>query len=265
MLGCIFRDIGEKGFKFYFFLFIAIIYLPLVLLVIFSFNNSILMGFPWRGFTLKWWEQFLHNPTALGVVKNSFIVASVAAVVSTASGLLAAFVLVRHIFRGKNLITYSIVLPMLFPAIVVGISILIFLRSVLNINLSLFTIMIGHILFALPYVTLILMARLIGFDRSLEEAAYDLGADEFTTFRKITLPLIMPGIFVALFIAFTISLEDVVIAHFLAGAQSTIPVFVYGQLRRWSGLPMVMAISAFMIMIMAVLLIISLISARRGY
>ena len=258
------RYITEKGLNFYFFLFIAVIYLPLILLVVFSFNDSILVGFPWRGFTLRWWEQFLQDPSALGVVKNSFIVASVTAVVSTVLGLLAAFVLVRHFFRGKNLITYSILLPWFFPAIVLGIGILIFLRSILDIELSLFTIMIGHILFSLPACTLILMARLIGFDRSLEEAACDLGASEFTTFRRITLPLIMPGIFVALFIGFTISLEDVVIAHFLAGAEATIPIFVFGQLRRWSGLPMVMAISAFMIMIMGVTLFISWILARRA-
>jgi len=260
----VFHDIGEKSLKFYFFLFITVIYLPLILLIVFSFNDSVLVGFPWRGFTLRWWEQFLHNPAALRCVRNSFMVASVVAVASTMIGLLAAFVLARHVFRGKKFVTYSILMPLSLPAIMLGIGGLIFIRGTLGINLSLFTIMIGHILFSLPAVTLILMARLIGFDRSLEEAACDLGASEFTTFRRITLPLIMPGIFVALFIGFTNSLEDVVIAHFLAGAEATIPIFVYGQLRRWSGLPMVMAISAFMIMIMAVLLIVSLISARRA-
>ena len=257
------RYITSRGLKFYFFLFIAVIYLPLILLVFFSFNDSILVGFPWRGFTLRWWGQFFQDPSALGVVKNSFIVASGTAVVSTMLGLSAAFVLVRRFFRGKNLLTYSILLPWFFPGIVVGIGLLILLRSVLDIELSLFTIMIGHILFSLPATTLILMARLIGFDRSLEEAACDLGANEFTTFRKITLPIIMPGVFVALFIGFTISLEDVVIAHFLTGADATIPIFVFGQLRRWSGLPMVTAISAFMVMIMGVTLFISWILAKR--
>jgi len=161
-------------------------------------------------------------------------------------GLGVAFVLVRRVFRGQNVLLSSLLVPIAVPYLLIGISLFVLLRVELDLELSLFTIAIGHILAALPYSSLVLMARLIGFDRSLEEAAQDLGATEFTTFRKITFPLIRPGIFVSMFLAFIISLEDAVIVIFLAGGDQTVPLFVFMRLRRWEGLPMAMALSSFM-------------------
>jgi len=260
----VFRNIGEKGLKLHVSLFLFITYLPLILVVILSFNDSKAVGFPLRGFTLQWWEMFFGSASAVGALRNSLIIGAVAALVSTAIGLLAAFALVRHFFHGKNLITYSLLLPLCLPAILMGIGILLLLRTILNVELSIFTIILGHILYALPATTLVLMARLIGFDRSLEEAACDLGANEFTTFRKITLPIIMPGFFVALFIAFTYSLQDVPLALFLGKEGATIPIYIYGMLRRWYGIPVSLAMSALMVMIGAVILLVSIVSGQRS-
>ena len=253
----------ENSLKVYFYVFIAVTYLPLLLLILLSFNRARTPGFPLVGFTLEWWQRFFTSASAMNTVQNSFLIGSATAMISTALGLLAAFALVRHFFRGKNLANALVLLPLCLPPVVVAVGALVFLRTVLDLELSRLTIILGHTLLALPFTTLVLIARLIGFDRTLEEAAYDLGANEFTTFRKITLPIIMPGIFVALMMGFIISFEDVVVAYFLSGFDTTIPVLVFGLQRRATGLPMVTVISAFMVFIMVVFLIVSLVWARR--
>jgi spermidine/putrescine transport system permease protein len=259
-----FRNIGERSLKIYFYAFLGIIYLPLILLIIFSFNDSRRMGFPPQGFTLEWWQRFLSRPEAVTAIENSFLVASVTALIATTVGLMAALALVRHFFRGKRLATSAVVLPLSLPPIVIAVGAVVLLLAVLDVELSRLTIILGHVLLALPYTTLILMARLIGFDRSLEEAACDLGANEFTTFRKITMPIIMPGVFVALIMAFIISLEDVPVAYFLGGYDTTIPVYIFGLLRLGIGLPVATAMSAFMTGIMLVAVIISVVWTRRA-
>jgi len=240
---------GKRILSTYFYLFMLVIYLPLLSLLVFSFNDSLSAGFPWKGFTLRWWETFFSDPVALTTVKNSFVVAVATAVVATFMGLGVAFVLVRRVFRGQNVLLSSLVVPIAVPYLLIAVGLFLLLRVGLDLEFSLFTVAIGHIVVALPYSTLVLMARLIGFDRSLEEAAQDLGATGFTTFRKITFPLITPGIFVSMFLAFIISLEDVIIANFLVGGDLTVPMFVWGRLRRWEGLPMAMALSSFMVII----------------
>ena len=257
------REIGKKSLKFYFFLFTAVTYLPLILLIVFSFNDSFMAGFPFRGFTLKWWSTFFHHPTAIRSVVHSLLLAAGSSMIATVLGLLIAFPIVRHSkFRGMGFLTYSALLPLVIPPITVGVSLIPLFKAIFG-SLSLFTILIGHTLLGLPFTTLVLMARLIGFDVSLEEAAQDLGASEFTTFRKITLPLIMPGIFVAVFLSFSMSMMDVDIAYFLVGTQSTVPIFVFGQLRRWEGLPTVMALSGLMVMIALAIAVVYMFIMRR--
>jgi len=256
-----FRHIGRKLLSFYFVLFILFVYFPLFVLMVGSFNNSTWPGLPWQGFTLKWWEMFLADKSALDSIINSFMVALSTAFLATVGGLLAAFALVRHKFRGRKIFNSLTLMPMTLPYLLLGVAMLTLFRGALNLELSLATILVGHILVALPYATLVMVARLIGFDRSLEEAAMDLGANELTTFRKVTLPLLMPGLFSAAFLAFTTSLEDFAIAFFLSGYQLTVPVYIFGQLRYWLGLPKLTALSAALLSISFVL---SLISALGG-
>jgi len=254
---------GEKSLRIYFYALLGLVYLPLILLIIFSFNDSRRVGFPLQGFTLEWWQRFFDRPEAITAVQTSLLVAGSTALIATAAGLLAALALVRHFFPGKRLATAVVVLPLCLPPVVIGVGAVVLLLAVLDVNLSKLTIIPGHALLALPYTTLILMARLIGFDRSLEEAACDLGANEFTAFRKITLPIIMPGIFVALIMAFIISFEDVPVAYFLGGYDTTLPVYIFGLLRWGIGLPVATAMSAFMTGIMLVAVICSVVWSLR--
>ncbi len=250
------KGVRDKIFSTYFVLFMIFTYTPLIALMVFSFNNSTTLGLPFKGFTLRWYQQFFASSSALNAIKNSFILASGTAVLATLGGLTAAFALVRHRFIGRTIFQWFMLLPMVLPYLIIGIALLMFFSRV-NIKLSLGTVMIGHTLVALPFTTLIMVARLIGFDRSLEEAAMDLGADELTTFRKITLPLIMPGIVAAAFLAFTTSFEDASIAFFLLGTEQNIPIFIYGQLRYPRQLPMLTAMSVATLSIALVLALLS--------
>lgn len=250
------KGIRDKIFSVYFMLFMLFTYAPLIALFAFSFNNSTIMGLPFKGFTLKWYQEFFATPSALTAIKNSFILASGTAILATLGGTMAAFAMVRHRFIGRTLFQWFMLLPMVLPYLIIGIALLMFFSQA-GIKLSLITAMIGHALVALPFSTLIMVARLIGFDRSLEEAAMDLGADELTTFRKVTLPLIMPGIVAAAFLAFTTSFEDASLAFFLLGTEQNIPIFIYGHLRYPRQLPMLTAMSVVTLSIALVLALLS--------
>ena len=256
------RKIGDKILSLYFVVFFLVVYVPLFVLMAFSFNDSIVVGLPWAGFTTKWYEQFLSNPSALGSIVNTVAVGLTTAILATLGGMIAAFALVRHKFIGRNIFNSLMLMPMVLPYILMGVSISILFQQILHFELSLITVAIGHTLVALPYSTLTMVARLTGFDRSLEEAAMDLGADELTTFRKVTLPLIMPGIIASAFLAFTISFEDITLAYFLAGFQQTLPIFIYGQLRYSISLPMLSALSVTMLSFSFILSFLSSIKAR---
>jgi len=255
--------VRDTIFSVYFALFMILIYAPFVVLMVFSFNDSTLLTLPLEGFTLKWYWKFFGNAQAFSSILNSLLVASATAVLAILGGTMAAFALVRHRFAGRTILQWFMLLPMILPYVIMGIALFLFF-SIVGIEPSLFTVTLGHTLVALPYVTLIMVARLIGFDRSLEEAAMDLGADEITTFRKVTLPIIMPGIVASAFLAFTISFEDVSLAYFLLGYERTVPVFIYGVLGRVpKELPMLPAMSMVTLSIAFVLAIISTLIARE--
>ena len=180
-------------------------------------------------------------------------------------GLLAAMAIVRRTFRGRNVFLYLTIAVLCAPYTLTGAGLLAHFSRLLHFDLGPQTVGIGHLIVALPITTLIMMARLIGFDRSIEEAAMDLGATEFETFRKITFPILMPGFISALFMGFVTSLEDVILAYFLsAGGKTTVPVYIYSALRRRWGLPMIMALSSFMILIGLALAAIFLILSKKG-
>jgi len=250
-------------FKAYSYIFVILIYLPIISLLILSFNPSRMAAYPLQGFSLVWWKHFFSDPIAISAVKNSLIAASATAVLATLLGLGIALVLGRRAFRGKAALLYSMIIPISIPYIIIGGGLLLLFLKVFGIPTNIRTLIIGHTVVALPYSTLVLTARLVGFDRSLEEAAYDLGATSFTVFRKIILPLIMPGIVSSLYMTFITSLEDVTLAVFLAGPDITVPLFIYGRLRRFEGLPEAMALSSFMAILMLSLAVIYLARAAR--
>lgn len=209
----------------------AALHVPLAVLVMFSFNDS-RYSVEWRGFTLRWYERLLARPDILQGLKASVIVAVVATIVATILGTLIALALARHKVRGRSFLEAFLYVPVVTPEIVVGISLLI-VFALAGIPLGLTTITIAHVAFSISFVTIVILARLHGMDRSLEEAAMILGADEISAFRRVTLPQLWPGIQAAALLAFTLSFDDYVITSFVSGpGSSTLPIIVYGMVRK---------------------------------
>lgn len=225
----------------------VLLHLPVLVLVLYSFNTSRYAA-GWTGFTLHWYARLLERPDILRALRLSLIVATVSTLVATALGTLVALALARRPFRGQRLVEGGLYLPIVTPEIVAGIALLI-LFAALRIPLGVGTVLVAHTAFSLPFVAVVVLARLRGMDRSLEEAALVLGADEATAFRRVTLPLLAPGILAGALLAFTLSLDDFVITFFVAGPGSTtLPVLVYSMVRRGIE-PTINAVSAVLVLL----------------
>jgi spermidine/putrescine transport system permease protein len=205
--------------------------LPIAVVILFSFNDPAgRFNYTWQGFTLDNWRHWDAVPGLSDAMKISLEVAFISSVLATALGTLIALALVRYGFRGRGATNFLIFLPMSTPEIVLGASLLaLFLNFKVATGFT--TIVIAHVMFNISYVVVTVKARLVGFDRHLEEAAMDLGANEWTTFRKVTLPLIAPGIFAAALLSFALSVDDFVITYFNSGSTITFPLFVWGAAR----------------------------------
>lgn len=227
-------------------LFLFFVYAPIAIVVALSFNANPINMMIWSGFTLDWYWSILGFPTTLNeqtlyvestdqllaAVKNSLIVAGSTTVISTILGTMTALALHRYRFRAKPFYQGLLYMPMVMPDIVLGIALLVFFVG-FGVQLGLVSIITGHCTFLISYVFIVVSARLAGMDETLEQASYDLGANEWVTFRRITLPLILPGVIGGALLAFIISMDDLVITYFIAGVDSTtLPVFIYGMLRR---------------------------------
>jgi spermidine/putrescine transport system permease protein len=230
----------------------AFLHLPILVLVVFSFNDS-KFSVDWAGFTLGWYRRLLERPDILRGLKASLIVGGVATVISAVLGTLIALALARHRFRGRTAFEGFLYVPIVTPEIVVGISLLI-LFALVKVPLGLTTITIAHVAFCLSFVVIVVLARLEGMDRTLEEAAMILGADEVTTFWKVTVPQLWPGILSGALLAFTMSFDDFVITSFVAGSgSSTLPIVVYGMVRR-NVEPSINAISTIILLVTTALI-----------
>jgi spermidine/putrescine transport system permease protein len=210
---------------------LAYLFLPIAVVVAFSFNNPAgRFNFTWQGFTLTNWAHPFNYPGLGSAIRISLEIAVLSSLAATALGTLVALALVRYRFVGSGLTNLLIFVPLTAPEIVLGASLLtLFLHW--GIAQGFVTILIAHIMFNISYVVVTVKARLAGFDRHLEEAAMDLGANEWSTFFRVTLPLIMPGILAAALLAFALSVDDFVITYFNAGATTTFPLFVWGAAR----------------------------------
>ena len=218
------------GLGLYTTVFYLYLYLPIVVLIVFSFNTNRLNLF-WEGFTWRWYAQLFNDGRVALATRNTLFVAVTSTLTSTVIGTLAALALQRYTFRLKGVSEPILYIPIVIPEIVMGIGLL-SLYATLGMTLGLLTISLSHIAFSIPFVALVVRARLHGFDRSLEEAAMDLGADELTTFRRVTLPVILPGVLSGAMLAFTLSLDDFIITFFTAGpGSSTLPLLVYGMVK----------------------------------
>jgi spermidine/putrescine transport system permease protein len=212
-------------------LFFAYLLLPIAIVVVFSFNHPTgKFNYTWQGFTWDNWRYWDGVPGIRSAIILSLEIALVASVIATALGTAIALALVRYGFRGRATTNILIFLPLSTPEIVLGASLLTLFLN-LNVIFGFWTILIAHIMFCISFAVVTVKARLVGFDRHLEEAAMDLGANEWTTFRKVTLPLIAPAILAALLLCFAISIDDFVVTYFNSGSKITFPLFVWGAAR----------------------------------
>jgi spermidine/putrescine transport system permease protein len=212
-------------------LFFAYLMLPIAVVIVFSFNRPKgRFNYTWEHFTIGNWTHWNAIPGIQSAIELSLEIALIASLAATALGTLMALALVRYRFRGRGTTNFTVFLPLATPEIVLGASLLtLFLNF--STPLGFWTILIAHIMFCVSFAVVTVKARLVSFDRHLEEAAMDLGANEWTTFRKVTLPLIAPAILASLLLCFAISVDDFVVTYFVAGTRVTFPVFVWGAAR----------------------------------
>jgi spermidine/putrescine transport system permease protein len=200
--------------------------------IAFSFNNPTgRFNYVWQGFTLNNWRYWDGVPGIRSAIFLSLEIGVIASVIATSLGTMIALALVRYRFRGRGSTNILVFLPLTAPEIVLGASLLTLFLNMSFVTFGFWTILIAHIMFCISFAVVTVKARLIGFDRHLEEAAMDLGANEWTTFRKVTLPLIAPAILASLLLCFAISIDDFVVTYFNAGTEVTFPLFVWGAAR----------------------------------
>jgi spermidine/putrescine transport system permease protein len=233
---------GRRGLWTVFWLLVVFLYAPIAVLIVFSFNDREFVSFPWEGFTLRWYRAFLANDTLLDALATSAWIATITAVATTILSAPAAIVLVRRRFAGQSLVMGLLLAPLVIPLVVFGIALLIVFNW-FGIELSPYTVAIGHVVIALPFAILTLVPRLERIPLSYEEAARDLGAGALTTFRTVTMPLLAPALVSAFLISFVISFDEVVIASFIAGERTTFPLYLFSQMRLPQNLPPVIAVA----------------------
>ncbi len=223
----------------------AFLYLPIIVVVLFSFNTSRL-NIQFEGFTLEWYSKMFQNELLMNAFWNTIIVAAVSTFLSTTIGTLCAVGLNRFEFKLKKLVSTTLYIPIVIPELVFGIAMLILFSSI-HMPMNLFTLIVSHVTFSLPFVVITVRSRLAGFDRSIEEAARDLGANEIHTFFRVTLPMIAPGVISGAMLALTLSLDDVVVSFFTSGPESqTLPLRILGMVKKGIS-PDVNALSTLMI------------------
>ena len=244
--------------------FVVLLYGPVLLLPPFSFNDNIYIAFPFKGFTLRWYQEMVSSASLMAALRNSLTVAIPVAIVSTVLGLFAAKALTRYRLPGRGPVMALIMIPLVIPFIILGIALLSTARKMFDLELSLWTIGAGHVLICLPFSVLVLMSRLEGFDKSLEEASLDLGEGAWGTFWRVTFPLALPGIVASMLLSFSESLDEFLIAFFLSGNDATLPLFIWSQLRFPNKLPGVLALGSCILVFSFILVIAAEMVRRRG-
>ncbi len=222
---------GWSLIRLYTILVYVFMFVPIVVVMVLSFNPKQFGCFPMTGVSLKWFAELARDGAILTAFKNSMILGACTSVISTAIGILAAMAFVRFDFPGKNTFNTLLLAPIMIPEVILGVALLLFLRW-LQQPKSFALLVIGHVVLTLPYVLLIVQARLVGIKKEYEEAAQSLGANAFQTFKEITFPLLAPAILGGVLFSFTISLDDITATLFWATAQNqTLPVKIFGMLR----------------------------------
>lgn len=249
--------------KLYVIVYMFLLYVPSLMLPIFSFNDSVQMVLPLKDFTLRWYRELADTPQMIEALGNSFKVAVPVSIVTTTLATIAAKALTRYRIPGRGFALSFIMLPMVMPGIILAVGLFVLTISV-GMELSLVTIGISHVVLTIPFATLVVMARLEGFSKSIEEASRDLGMNAWKTFWKVTFPLILPGIAAAFLMTFTASFDEFLFALFLGGNQVTLPVYIWTQVRFPETLPAVLALGALIFMSSIVLILLAEWLRRMG-
>lgn len=251
------------GLSVYAVLYLVFLYTPVLLLPLFSFNDGTIVAFPIKGFTLKWYAELAAQEALLRSLLNSVIVGGVSAVLATSLGIFAARAYVRCRFTGREMSEALVMLPLVVPGIIVASSFLVLFLSI-GLKPSLTAVILGHTFLTVPFAVAIMKSAFDEFDPSLEEAAYDLGETVIGTFRRVTLPIVAPGIVSSLLVTFTVSFDEFILAFFLAGDQPTLPVYIWSQIRFPAKLPNTLALGSCLLAFSVLLLITAEYFRRRA-
>ena len=230
--------------------------------LVFSFNDSGKSNIAWKGFTLDKWRNPCGAPDVCNALENSIKIGLIATVIATVLGTMVAFALARHRFRGRTATNLTIFLPMATPEVVLGASLLALFLN-LRVNLGFWTIVIAHVMFCISFVVVTVKARIASLDPRLEQAAMDLYADEWQTFRRVTLPLVAPGILAGALLAFSLSFDDFIITNFNSGAVNTFPKFVWVSSLRGIPAQANVIASAMFFLALAAVVVGQLVAGRR--
>lgn len=253
----------NRGLQFYAVIFLIVLYVPVLFIPLFSFNDSIYVRFPLKGFTLQWYAELWARDALWQALWNSVKVGIVVSVLSTALGVMAARAITRARFKGKGALVTFIMMPLVIPGIIFGVALLVLL-SRMGVPLSLYTVGLGHLIICLPFAVATLLPRFEGFDPSIEEASNDLGENGWWTFWRVTFPMALPGIVASLLLTFTISFDEFIMAFFLTGTDPTLPMYIWGQLRFPKEFPSVLAMAALILLVSFVLVLVAQWVGRKG-
>jgi spermidine/putrescine transport system permease protein len=244
-------------------LFLVVLYFPILLIPLFSFNTSIYVRFPLEGFTTEWFGQLWDRQPMWDSLWASLKVGVAVSILSTTLGVLAARSITRDRVPGRSAVVAFIMLPLVIPTLIFGVALLALL-SRLGVPLSLYTVAFGHLIVCLPFSVATLLPRFEGFDRSLEQASADLGENGWWTFWRVTFPLVMPGIVASLLLTFTISFDEFIMSFFLSGNETTLPIYLWTQLRFPQQFPSVLALASLIILFSLPLILIGIWISRLG-
>ncbi len=245
-------------------IYLIFIYAPVILIVIFSFNDGIYVAFPFKGITVKWYYDMMHNAGLGKALKVSLKIGVVVSIVSTVFGVLGAKAVMRYHMPGIKTIVFLIMLPLVIPTIVFAIGLLMILTKFIGLQPTTWSVIAGHVLLCVPFSMAVMMSRLQGFDKNLEEASLDLGQNAWQTFWRVTFPLAMPGILASFLLCFTNSFDEYLIAAFLSGNDATLPVYIFSQLRFPNRLPGTLALGSCILVISFAIVTFAEWMRRRG-
>lgn len=257
------RSTDGTWLRIYVVVYVLFLYLPIAIIPLFSFNSSVQAAFPLSGFTLEWYQSLVDNENLHRALETSLLVGLSAALLATTIGVTVGYMEVIAGDRASRVISALSRLPILIPGVIVGIALLI-LVNLAGFGPSRFAIVLGHTLVALPTAVVIMRSRFMGLPRSFSEVAMDLGAHEWTTFRRIILPLAAPAIASSFMLSFLTSFDEFIVAFFLSGTEPTLPLFIWGQLRFPKALPSVMALGSVILLASIVIATAAEILRRRG-